>query len=576
MGKKEIVKLLNEISIIYEMMDENFFKIRAYANAARALELSDIDINKNTPLAELKKINGIGTHIAEQVKVLAETGSLKLYEDLKNSIPPGLFEMMKIPKLGPKKIKYLYDNLAITSTSELEYACIENKLLNLPNFGQKTQENILKGIELLNRFKERFLFASVIEEAQKLHEKIAKSPFVIRSSLGGSIRRKNEIVKDIDIVASTDNPREVMNLFASAEEAEEVTAKGDTKSSIRLKSGINADIRTVTDRQYPYALHHFTGSKEHNTAMRSMAKKINIKMNEYGLFKGDKLIECKSEEEIFKVFAMEHIPPELRENNGELEAAKNKNLPKLVSEKDIKGLFHFHTSRSDGNMTLQQACNEVKKMGFEYCGVADHSKTASYAGGIRDEDIESYLYEIDLLNSGPENFRIFKGIESDILPDGNLDYPDEILKEFDFVIIAIHSNFNMSQKRMTERIVRAMSSKFSTILAHPTGRLLLARDPYNVDIIEIIDAALEYNVDLEINASPFRLDLDWRACKYAKEKKVKMFVNPDAHSIEGFHEYRFGINTARKGWLEKNDVANTMGPDEINDYLDNKKLLKGF
>jgi len=574
MGKKEIIKLLNEISIIYEMMDENFFKIRAYANAARALQMSDIDVTKNTPLSELKKIKGIGTHIAEQIKALAETGSLKLYEDLKNSTPPGLFEMMKIPKLGPKKIKYLYDNLAISSVSELEYACIENKLLNLPNFGQKTQENILKGIELLNRFREKFLFASVVEEAQKLHKKIADSPFVIRSSLGGSIRRKNEVVKDIDIVASTDKPREVMNLFTGFEEAEEVIAKGDTKSSIRLKSQINADIRTVSDSQYPYALHHFTGSKEHNTAMRSMAKKFSIKMNEYGLFNDDKLIECKSEEEIFKVFAMDYIPPELRENNGELEAAKNKNIPKLVDVKDIKGLFHFHTNRSDGNMTLQQACNELKKMGLEYCGVADHSKAASYAGGIRDEDIGSYLDEIDALNSEIENFKIFKGIESDILSDGNLDYPDEILKKFDFVIIAIHSNFNMSQKLMTERIVRAMSNKHSTILAHPTGRLLLARDPYDVDIIEIIDAALEYNVDLEINASPFRLDLDWRACKYAKEKGVKVFINPDAHSIEGFHEYVFGVNTARKGWLEKEDVANTMGPDEMNDYLGKKKSLK--
>ncbi|MCG2788533.1 MAG: DNA polymerase/3'-5' exonuclease PolX [Actinomycetia bacterium] len=574
MGKKEIIKLLNEISVIYEMRDENFFKIRAYANAARALEMSDIDINKSTPAAELKKIKGIGTHIAEQIKALAETGSLKLYEDLKNSTPPGLFEMMKIPKLGPKKIKYLYDNLEITSIGELEYACIENKLLNLPNFGQKTQENILKGIELLNRFKDRFLFANVIEEAQKLHTKIANSPFVIRSSLGGSIRRKNEIVKDIDIVASTKNPQEVMNLFTSVEEAEEVIAKGDTKSSIRLKSQVNADIRTVSDSQYPYALHHFTGSKEHNTAMRSMAKKFNIKMNEYGLFNDDKLIECKSEEEIFRVFAMDYIPPELRENIGEIEAAKNKKIPKLVDVKDIKGLFHFHTNRSDGNMTLQQACNESKKMGFKYCGVADHSKTASYAGGIRDEDIGSYLDEIDLLNSKQKDFKIFKGIESDILSDGNLDYPDEILKKFDFVIIAIHSNFNMSQKRMTERIVRAMSSKHSTILAHPTGRLLLARDPYDVDIIEIIDAALEYKVDLEINASPFRLDLDWRACKYAKEKGVKIFINPDAHSIEGLYEYRFGVNTAQKGWLEKEDVINTLPLKESANYLKNKKDLK--
>lgn len=576
MDKKEIVKLLNDISIIYEMMDENFFKIRAYVNAARALEMSDIDLNKDTPLAELKKIKGIGTHIAEQIKTFAESGSLKLYEDLKSSIPPGLFEMMKIPKLGPKKIKYLYDNLDITSISELEYACLENKLLNLPNFGQKTQENILKGIELLNRYKERFLFADVIEEAQKLHKKIADSPFVIRSSLGGSIRRKNEIVKDIDIVASTKNPQEVMNLFVSVEEAEEVTAKGDTKSSIRLKSQVNADIRIVSDNQYPYALHHFTGSKEHNTAMRSMAKKLNIKMNEYGLFKDGNLIECKSEEEIFKVFEMDYIPPELRENTGEIEAAKNKNIPELVDGKDIKGLFHFHTNRSDGSMTLQQACSELKKMGFKYCGVADHSKTASYAGGIRDEDIESYLGEIDLMNSKQKDFTVFKGIESDILPDGDLDYPDEILKKFDFVIIAIHSIFNMSRKRMTERIIRAMSNKHSTFLAHPTGRLLLARDPYDVDIIEIIDAAFEFAVDLEINASPFRLDLDWRACKYAKEKGVKIFINPDAHNIEGFYEYEFGVNTARKGWLGKEDVVNTMTTDEIKDYLCRKKLSKGF
>ncbi|MCL5072554.1 MAG: DNA polymerase/3'-5' exonuclease PolX [Actinobacteria bacterium] len=574
MDKKEIVKLLNEISIIYEIMDGNFFKIRAYANAARALEMSGIDINKNTTLTELKKIKGIGTHIAEQVRTLAETGSLKLYEDLKNSTPPSLHHMMKIPKLGPKKIKFLYDNLKITSIDELECACLENKLLNLPNFGQKTQENILKGIALLNRFKEKFLFASVIEEAQKLHEKIADLPFVIRSSLGGSLRRKNEIVKDIDIVASTKNPQEVMDMFTSVEEAEEVIAKGETKSSIRLKSGINADIRTVSDSQYPYALHHFTGSKEHNTAMRSMAKKNNIKMNEYGLFRDGSLIECKSEEEIFKVFGMDYIPPEIRENTGELEAALNKNIPKLVELRDIKGIFHFHTNRSDGKMSLEQACNELKKMGFEYCGVADHSKTARYAGGIKDGDIEFYLDEIDLLNSTQEDFKIFKGIESDILSDGTLDYPDEILKKFDFVIIAIHSNFNMSQKLMTERIIKAMSNKYSTMLAHPTGRLLLARDPYNVDIIEVIDAAQEYKVDLEINASPFRLDLDWRACKYAKEKGVKIFINPDAHHIEGFHEYKFGVNTARKGWLEKEDVANTMGSNEMKDYLDEKKSSK--
>jgi DNA polymerase (family X) len=574
MNKKEIVKILNDVSVFYELKDENFFKIRAYQNAARALEVSDIDITRNTKLEQLQSIKGIGLHIAEQIQTLAATGSLKLYEDLKNSVPSGLIEMLKIPTLGPRKIKYLYENLIITNIGELEFACLENKLINLPGFGKKTQENILKGIELVQKFKERFLFASVIEEAQKIHEKINNFEYIIRSSLAGSIRRKNEIIKDIDIVVSTANPEKVMDFFVNLEEAEEIIANGDTKSSIRLKSGINADIRTVNDSQYPYALHHFTGSKEHNTAMRSMAKKLGMKMNEYGLFKNNTLVKCFSEEDIFKVFSMDYIPPELRENTGEIEAAKNKRLPKIINEEDIRGLFHFHTTWSDGNMSLLQASSQLKKMGFEYGGIADHSKTASYAGGIKEEDIKAYLDEIDSINLGQNNFKIFKGIESDILPDGSLDYSDEILEKFDFVIIAIHSNFNMAEKQMTERIIKAMQNRYSTILAHPTGRLLLARDPYNVDIKKIIDTAAEYDVDLEINASPFRLDLDWRDCKYAKEKKVKIFINPDSHTLESLHEYKFGISTARKGWLEKDDVINTFTLEKMQEYLKNKKAGK--
>ncbi|MBM3710386.1 MAG: DNA polymerase/3'-5' exonuclease PolX, partial [Actinobacteria bacterium] len=534
MNKKEIIKILNEISIFYELKDENFFKIRAYQTAARALEVSEIDITENTTVKELQDIKGIGAHIAEQIKTLAETGILKLYEDLKESIPPGLVEMLKIPKMGPKKIKYLYDNLQITNIGELEYACIENRLINLPNFGKKTQENILKGIELLRKFSDKFLYANIISEAETLHKKISSFKFVIRSSLAGSIRRKKEVVKDVDIVASTDNPSEVMDFFVNLEEAEEVIAKGDTKSSIRLKSGINMDIRTVSDFQYPYALHHFTGSKEHNTAMRTLAKKSDIKMNEYGLFKNDKLIKCVSEEGIYAYFEMDYIEPELRENTGEIDAAKNKTLPRLINQNDIKGLLHFHTESSDGNMTFEQAAAELKKMGLKYGGVADHSKTARYAGGIREEDIHSYIEKIDKINLKYQDFKIFKGIESDILPDGNLDYKDEILEKFDFVIAAIHSNFNMSEKQMTDRIIKAMQNKFTSILAHPTGRLLLTRDPYSVNIIDIIDAAAEFDVDLEINASPFRLDLDWQSCKYAKEKGVKMCINPDAHSLEGF------------------------------------------
>ncbi len=568
MNKKDIVKILEEISIFYELKGENFFKIRAYQMAARALDVSDIEITLgNTTLEDLQAIKGIGSSIAKQILELLETGKLKLYEELKNSTPPGLVEMLKIPKLGPKKIKYLYDRLDIKSIPELEYACLENKLLKLENFGPKTQENILKGIEFFSRHKDRFLYADVLDEATLIEDKLRNFKAINQCSIAGSLRRKKEVVKDIDIVASSQSPNEVMDFFVSIEEVSEVIARGDTKSSVRFASGINADLRVVSDLQYPYALHHFTGSKEHNTAMRFMAKKYEMKMNEYGLFKGEEIISCKSEKDIFAVFGMEYIEPELRENTGEIEAALNNRLPALIKEEDIKGIFHFHTTSSDGTMNLSRVVEELMKCSFSYCGVADHSRTAFYAGGIKDENIAGYLEEIDNLNRQNTGFKVFKGIESDILPDGSLDYDEDILKKFDFIIIAIHSNFNMSEKQMTGRIIRGMQNRYSTILAHPTGRLLLSRDPYNVNIIEIIDAAAALNVALEINASPFRLDLDWQYCKYAKEKKVKMFINPDAHNIEGLYDYKYGVNVARKGWLEKSDIANAMETNLMEQYL---------
>jgi DNA polymerase (family 10) len=571
MDKEEIIKILKEISVLLELKDENPFKIRAYQNSARALETSDMELNKDLKVEDLTSIKGIGSHIAEKIKTLIDTGSLKYYQELKESVPPGLVEMLAIPTMGPKKIKYLFDHLGISNIGELEYACVENRLVDLPNFGQKTQENILKGIEVLKRFKGKFLYASVIEEAENIHKKIESHKLVKRVSLAGSVRRKKGIVKDIDIVASTDHPEKVMDFFTSLDEAEDIIAKGDTKSSIRLKSGINVDIRTVEDFQYPYALHHFTGSKEHNTAMRTAAKKDNIKMNEYGLFKNDRSIKCNDEKEIFAFFSMDWIPPELRENFGEIEAAKNKTLPKLIDEKDIKGIFHIHTTYSDGKSSIEQVCQQLIKSGFQYAGISDHSRTASYAGGMKNGDVKKYFNEIESLNRKYPGFKVFKGIESDILLDGSLDYSDDILSGFDFIIAAIHSSFNLSEEQMTERIIKAIENRFTTMIAHPTGRLLLARDAYKVDIARVINAAAENDVDIELNASPFRLDLDWRMCKYAKEKGVKIFINPDAHSINDLNDYKFGVNIARKGWLEKEDVPNTFSAEEIEKYLKNKR-----
>ena len=571
MDKKEIAKILNETATLLELKDADFFKVRAYRGAARALDTSEVELGADTAIKDLQEIKGIGKNIAGHITDLIASGTFAEYDKLKASTPPGLMEMLKIPGMGAKKVKFLFDKLGISDTETLEQACLENKLAVLPGFGDKTQENILKGIHAVKKYQEKFLYGQIIGQAESMLERVEESSFVKRASLGGSVRRKKEIVKDIDIVASSDKPEKVMELFTTLEDVEDVIARGSTKSSIRLKNGINADIRTVEDWQFPYALHHFTGSKEHNTAMRSMAKKSGIKMNEYGLFKDGELIKAESEEDIFKVFGMQYIPPELRENHGEIEAAKNNDLPDLVECSDIKGIIHIHTTYSDGKMTIEQAAKKAAGMGLSYIGISEHSRSAWYAGGLREEDIDAHLEEIDRLNEKYKDLTIFKGIESDILIDGKLDYDDHLLEKFDFVIIAIHSNFNMPKKDITKRIIKAMENPRAAILAHPTGRLLLARDPYEVDMEEIIDAASEKGVDLELNASPFRLDLDWRYGKYVKDKKVKVFINPDAHTMDGLYDYRFGINIARKGWLEADDIANTMDAGNMAKYLKAKK-----
>ncbi|MHB1252713.1 MAG: DNA polymerase/3'-5' exonuclease PolX [Candidatus Humimicrobiaceae bacterium] len=577
MDKNAVIKTLEEISIMLELKDENPFKIRAYQNAAIALEKSEIDIGKNTQVGDLLKIKGIGRSLADHIKTLASDEKLDFYEELKESITPELLEILKIPYLGPKKVKLLFDNLNIGSISDLEQAITENKLVDLPNFGKKTQENILKGINSIKKFKEFYLFADVINMAESIINKLKLNKNINRASIAGSLRRKKETVKDIDLVAGITqktDPMDVMNYFTALEEADEIISKGDTKSTIRLKCGINADLRIVEDSKYPYLLHHFTGSKEHNTVLRGIAKDSKIKINEYGIYKDDKLIQCVNEKEIYRLFNMDFIEPELRENNGEFEAALNGSLPILVNEKDLKGIFHIHTTFSDGNITLKALCEKLASENFEYAGISDHSRSAFYANGIKEEKVSDYLQEINEFCSNDKKIKIFKGIESDILSDGSLDYSIETLDKFDFIIAAIHSNFNLTEEEMTNRIIKAIENRYTTILAHPTGRLLLSRDPYKVDMFRIINAASENNVAIEINSNPFRLDLDWRLCKYAKEKKVKIFINPDAHKLEDIDNYIYGVNTARKGWLEKEDILNSLREDAMDAFLKDLKNKK--
>ena len=569
--KETVIKILEDIAVLLELTGENPFKSRAYQNAARNLEKVESDLDEVVRQGKIYEIEGIGEAIGKKIVELMTTGKLEYYEKLKTSVPSGHLEMLKISGLGPKKIHALYEQLGIKTIGELEYACHENRLVELKGFGKKSQENILAGIEKLKVYKERRLYAEVEGQAEALLTSLKEYKDISAVSIAGSLRRGNETVKDIDILASSPNPEKLARAFANLDQVASVISSGETKVSVVLKSGINADLRIVTESEFPYALHHFTGSKEHNTAMRGRAKDRGIKMNEYGLFRGEKNIKCASEDEIFAALGLQFIEPELRENMGEIEAAEKSVLPLLVEEKDVQGLFHIHTNFSDGTDTLESIVNAAKKMGLKYIGISDHSRSAYYAGGLKEEDIERQHELIDKLNEKYKPFYIFKGIESDILPDGSLDYDEGILARFDFVIAAVHSNFNMSAEEMTGRIKKALQNNYTTMLAHPTGRLLLSREPYALNIMEIIDVAAEFGKALELNANPHRLDLDWRNCIHAKKKGVKIAINPDAHQTAGLQDISFGIKIARKGWLTKGDCLNCLNLKEMKAYLLNKQ-----
>jgi len=576
MDKKDIAAILNEIGMMLEIKGESFFKSKAYYEAAKAIELIEDDIDVLIREDRLKELKGFGKALSQKIGELVITGRLEYYEELKKSVPSGLLDMLKIPGLGPNKVRTLYENLGITTIGELEYACNENRLVKLKGFGEKTQQKILEGIKNLKKYERQYHYPYAKSMVEEIIKALKESNTVIRCSEAGSLRRRKETVKDIDIVASSNNTEAVMDLFVSHPLVMQVNSKGDTKSSVLLKGGIAADLRVVDDKQFPYALHHFTGSKEHNVALRHIAKQEGLKINEYGIFRGEELIRCETEEDIFKIFGMTYIPPELRENNGELEAAKKGQLPELIESKDIKGVLHVHTLYGDGINTIEELVEACIERGYSYLGITDHSKSAYYAGGLSEEDIKVQHEEIDSLNEKYKNigFRILKGIELDILPDGSVDYDDRVLSWFDFTIASVHSALNMDEDRMTERVIKAMKNKYVTILGHPTGRLLLSREPIKINLNEIIKTAAEEKIIIEINANPHRLDLDWRYCKAAKEAGCSFIIAPDAHSINGIDDIQYGVNIARKGWLKKKDIVNTANADELRKHPRFTGLLK--
>lgn len=560
MTNKEIIDALEEIAFLLELADENPFRARSYQNAARTLSLLDQEVATLAREGRLREIPGIGPAIEQKISELATTGRLEYLEELRGQFPPTLFELFSIPGLGAKRIRTLYKELGIRSLGELEYAIRENRLLSLKGFGPKMQEKTLEGIRFAHRQRGLHLFHVAAREAQRLRDWLAESGLAVRVSVAGSLRRRKEIIKDIDLVASSAEPEALMERFVEFEGVHSVTARGDTKTSVLLDSGIPADLRVVADAQFPYALHHFTGSKEHNVAMRQRAKEYGLKLNEYGMFRDEENLPCADEAELFGRLDLPYIPPELRENLGELEAER---LPRLVEREDLLGVYHCHTAYSDGMSTVGQMAQGAIERGYHYIVIADHSQSAGYARGLCPRTVLKQLREIDEINRSLDGFRILKATESDIRTDGSLDYDDELLSQFDLVIASIHGRLNMTEEEATARLVKAVENPYTTVLGHPTGRLLLARPGYPVDMDRVIDACLANRVAIEINASPHRLDLDWRYVKRARDKGVKLCVGVDAHSVDGLDDVPYGLGIARKGWLEPGDLLNCLSVEEV-------------
>jgi DNA polymerase (family 10) len=578
MDKKEVAEILEEMGTLLELQGANPFKSRAFHNASRAIEGVTQDLRTLSDSGQLLEIKGIGKSIAGIVKDLVTIGKSKEYNELRKGIPPGVLDMLRIEGLGPKKVKVLYEKLKISTLERLEQAARDGKLEDLDGFGKKSQENILLGIEAVKSRSDKSLFPAASEPAQLMLAHLLKQKGVIRGEIAGSLRRHKEVIGDIDILISANDDRRqaLMDAFTGWQGVESIVARGETKSTVLLGGGIHCDLRIVSDAEFPFALNYFTGSKDHNVEMRSRAKKYGLSLNEYGFSKlgeeekrgkAKQAVRCKDEGDIYKALELAYIPPELRENTGEIEAAEKGKLPHLIEARDIRGTFHCHTTYSDGVNTLEQLVAGARSMGWDYLGIADHSKVAAYANGLTEERLRTQFREIDALNSRLKDFRIFKGTECDILPNGELDWPARTLSSFEYVVISVHSNFKMSQAEMTKRITRALKSKYVTMLGHPTGRLLLARDPYPVDMVQIIDAASDYGKMIELNAHPMRFDIDWRLCRYAKEKGVLIPINPDAHSIDGLKDVQLGVGIARKGWLTKKDVPNTRSTKEVENML---------
>lgn len=568
----DIAEILSHVADYLDIKGENPFRIRAYRNAARTISSLSRSVSDMVEAGEsLTVLPGIGADLADKVQVIVRTGTLPLLEELKKELSPELSALMEIPGLGPRRVKALHDKLGIRRVEELLEAAEAGKVRDLEGFGAKTEEAILEEIKRLEETKKagrrvKLIVAEQVVEPLLKHLKKTKG--VLALDVAGSYRRRKETVGDLDILVACGEGCPVMDRFVAYEDVDKVFSRGTTRSSVVFRNGLQVDLRVVEKECYGAALLYFTGSKAHNIAVRKLAQKKKLKINEYGVFRGKKRVAGKTEEEVYRQTGLPYIEPELREDRGEIQAALQNKLPRLVRMEDIRGDLHVHTTWSDGQASLEELVEEAQKLGYEYVAISDHSKHVTVAGGLDEKRLGQQIKAIERLNGRLRGFRLLKSIELDILDDGSLDLPDAILDELDLVLCSIHSKFNLPREKQTERIIKALDNRRVHVFCHPSGRLINERRPYEVDLDRVMKAARERGCHLELNAHPDRLDLDDVQCQSAKAIGVKVAIGTDTHRLDDLRYMRFGVGQARRGWLEPDDVLNTRSWPEL------EKLLK--
>ena len=573
--RETLVDTLEEIVLLLELKGENPFKIRAYRNGSEIVQNFDGDIVARAKDNDLKGIKGIGDALQSKLHELASTGEMTFHTNLKGEFPPTLFDLFELQGLGAKKIRALYESLGVDSTPTLKKACEEGAISQLSGFGKKTVENILKAIEAKDKFAGQFRHGDLAGIAQVFLQRLQEHPDVSQACICGSFRRGKETSHDLDFLVATQKPQVLTKYFTTFPEVIDTLAHGDTKASVMVtEKGLQCDIRAVSNEHFPFAQQYFTGSKEHNVAIRSRAQSRGLSLNEYGftsLQENTELPTVHTEREIYAELGLHYIEPELRENRGEVEAAEEGSLPNLVELEHLRGTFHNHTTASDGKNTLEEMAQAAQDLGLQYLGISDHSRASFQANGLDADRLLAQVDEIRALNAQYEKektaFHLFAGSEVDILKDGSLDFSDDILAQLDYAVASIHQPMSMDEDTMTKRVISAMENPHITMLGHATGRLLLRRDAYSINLEKIIDCAAETGTVIELNCAPKRADLDWRWWKRAAERGVKCSINPDAHSVDGLQNLAFGVKWARKGWLTRKDVINTMTTSEITEFL---------